>query len=80
MFNFGFGSFCQADIDINMEVPSQLRHLIRAGGWRTRVNLTPFEKSIACSAIRIRGILGLLAENISNSILSLGPEKEMYIQ
>ena len=31
MFNFGFGSFCQADIVINMEVPSQLRYIIRAG-------------------------------------------------
>ena len=57
MFNLGLESFHQADIVIKMEVPSQLRHIIRAGGQRTRVNPDPIlEGLITRSAITNRGV------------------------
>lgn len=70
---------CQADIDINMEVPSQLRHIIRAGRMEDKGQPDSIQKSpITCSAIRIRGSLGLLARICSAPFFLLAQRRDVF--
>ena len=70
MFNFSLGSFCQADLVINMDVPSQLRHIIRGERMEDKgQKLTPFRNVPLHALLSGSEILIPSDKNMLSSIL-----------